>query len=138
MGYNPNATGIDPSNPAELGPRTITSEIESVEQVYEYEFQALVPQLKKWYKEGIINDCTALHAWVGTKKYTVSDWDSFISLPIESLVLLNKTDLDVMGLGFSKKEILEMAKQKAKEKLTKSIGESVKHSLSSGRLGGEI
>ena len=40
-----------------------------------------------------------------------------------------------MGLGLSKKEILEMAKQKAKEKLTKSIGESVKHSLSSGRLG---
>lgn len=134
MGYNPNATGIDPSQPAELGPQTIASEIESVETVYEYEFEALKPQLIKWYNEGIIREDCNFIAWVGQKKYSVSDWDSFISLPIESLVLLNKTDLDVMGLGLSKKEILEMAKQKAKEKLVKGIGESVRNS-GTGRLG---
>jgi hypothetical protein len=69
---------------------------------------------------------------LGLDKGNTQDWDSFINYDLASLVMLNKTDLDVMGLGLSKNEILALAKQKAKEKLTENIG---KHSLGTGRTG---
>jgi hypothetical protein len=47
-------------------------------------------------------------------------------LRIEDLVLLNRTNIDSMGLGLDSKEILAMAREKAREKLTKSVGEEVR------------
>jgi hypothetical protein len=47
-------------------------------------------------------------------------------LRIEDLVLLNRTNIDSTGLGLDSKEILAMARQKAKEKLVKSIGEEAR------------
>jgi hypothetical protein len=58
----------------------MAAEIESVEQVYEHEFEKLKPQLIKWYKEGIIREDCNFTAWIGNKKYHVEGWDSFINL----------------------------------------------------------
>jgi hypothetical protein len=127
MGYNPNSTP-DPAHPEELGPQMMAAEIESVEQVYEWEFEKLKPWLKEQRSKGIIRDDCNFTAWIGQKKYSVQDWDSFINLSFENLVLLNRTNIDSMGLGLDANEILQMAREKAREKLTKSIGEEVKHS----------
>lgn len=51
-GYNPNATP-DPNNPAEFGPQTIASQIESVKTKYEWEWDQIRPQLTQWFKEGL-------------------------------------------------------------------------------------
>jgi hypothetical protein len=134
MGYNPNTTP-DPTHPVELGPTAQGAQIESVSTVYEFEFEKLKPQLEQWYKQGILDDSTVLHACVGTKKYTVNSLDEFLNLRIEDLVLLNRTKIDATGLFASKDMsagILAMAREKALEKLTKSIGEEAKHSVSRG------
>jgi hypothetical protein len=73
-------------------------------------------------------DAILHYVWVGTKKYNVQGFDAFINYNIESLVLLNRTDLDVMGLGLDPQEVLAMAREKAREKLINKIGESAKHS----------
>jgi hypothetical protein len=125
LGYNPNSTP-DVNNPAELGPQAMGAQIESVETVYEWEWEKIKPQLQEWYKKGIINDNTALHVWVGTKKYTVNSWDEFINLRIQDLVLLGRVGFDATGLFDSRDKstidsILAIAREKGKEQLVKRL-----------------
>lgn len=125
LGYNPNATP-DPNNPAELGPQAMGAQIESVETVYEWEWEKIKPQLQEWYKKGIIDDNTHLVSWVGTKKYTVNSWDEFINLRIQDLVLLGRVGFDATGLFDPKDKstidsILAIAREKGKEQLVKRL-----------------
>jgi hypothetical protein len=124
-GMDPNLD-YDPSHPKELGPSVLSSQIESTSTVYEFEWSKTKPQLLQWRTDGLIDDNCQFIAWVGTRKYSVSSWDSFINLRIEDLVLLNRTNIDSTGLGLDSKEILAMAREKAREKLTKSVGEEVR------------
>lgn len=57
---------------------------------YEFESEALKPQLEEWYKKGIITDeGTNFYAWVGNKKYSKPySWSEFMGLSLDDLVLL--------------------------------------------------
>jgi len=125
VGMDPNAD-FDHSHPKELGSSVLSSQIDHVDTIYEFEFEKIKPQLQEWRSKGIIDENTQYIAWVGTKKYTVNSWDEFINLRIQDLVLLGRVGFDATGLFDSRNkdmiaDILAIAKEKGKEQLVKRL-----------------
>jgi hypothetical protein len=125
IGYNPDAVP-DPSQPAQLGPQAMGAQIESVETVYEWEWEKIKPWLIQQRSKGLIDENTTYVAWVGTKKYTVNSWDEFISLRIQDLVLLGRVGFDATGLFDSRNkdmiaDILAIVREKGKEQLVRRL-----------------
>ena len=67
----------------DMNPKGSEPFIKSSETVYDYPWTPkLVETLKQWYEDGIISPEVKFYAW-GSVKYSVFNWEDFISLPFE-------------------------------------------------------
>jgi hypothetical protein len=124
------AMSVDENDPSQVteGSAGGTS-IERVETRYLYPWEQVKEQLQTWVKEKILDPDTCNYTIIyGTagRKYTVQSFEEFLELDLDSLLLLNRIGLQTAGLQLSNKEILSMARSKALENVTKSLGQEVK------------
>ena len=79
--------------------------IESNEDVYEYEFEQIKPQLEEWYKKGIITDSqTKFYVWTNRKYAKPFTFREFMDYSIEDLVLMTQYN-DKLSTAFKTSEI---------------------------------
>lgn len=88
-------TGSDRVRPSE-GP----AEIEGHENVYLWPFEQVKKQLLQWRAAGVIPDTAKYIAWTQNPpmKYSVINFENFLELPMEDLVLINKMGSKLEGL----------------------------------------
>jgi hypothetical protein len=101
--------------------------VSGMQDVYEFEWSAIKPQLQEWYRKGIIDDNTNLSAQIGDRKYTVRRWEDFINLGIDDLVLLgeagNRFQSILQGQTITP-EILSTLREKMKSEVIAEISRS--------------
>jgi hypothetical protein len=121
----------DNTNPEKMRPAPLAPEIERNEEIHEFEFEKLKPQLIKWHdEENVIDENTRLYIWVDGIKYSKPyTWDEWLNLEINDLVLLGKYGKkfdSVLGQDMGTKEILQALRNTLKEELLASTVKSSK------------
>jgi len=107
-----------------MGPSETAPEIVSVDTKYFYEFDRVKDQLQKWYDDGLIDSNSNLYVVAeGNRKYNVTSFEEFLSYEIRDLVLVNKSGIAATPGLFSSKEILQLAREKARSDLQKLLKE---------------
>lgn len=118
-GLNPNSITNEQQKPTAL-----PAEIQSVDTVYEFEFESIKNQLKEWYKKGIIDENTHFYVEVDGRKYGNKhlSFEQFISLPIEDLVLLANYSGKLTGV-FNPNDptMLEMLRKTVREQMLSGL-----------------
>ena len=106
----------------DMNPKGSEPFIESSETVYDYPWTPkLVETLKQWYEDGIISPEVKFYAW-GSVKYSVFNWEDFISLPFEDLELLGKAGKRFDGI-YTKGDVasIDTIRKIVKSELEKNI-----------------
>jgi len=85
---------------AMVEPTDFPSEIDGFETVYEYPFDQVKEQLKKWWEDGTIPQTANFYAVMnnGSNKYGGFSFDEFINLDMSDLELLGKFGNRVKGV----------------------------------------
>lgn len=119
-----NAGGTGRISPSEGPP-----EIDSMEDVYLWEFQSVKNQLEQWHHQGVISPTAKFIAWIPPNKWSVRSFREFMDLSLPDLELIARLGskvTSILGPEAMSKEILqelrETAKATIKEELAKSLG----------------
>ena len=74
-------------------------EVNGSEVQYDYEFNAIKPQLQEWYDKKIITEDTKFYYWANDGfKYSVKSFDEFINLSGDDLILLGRSASKLSGV----------------------------------------
>jgi hypothetical protein len=108
------------SDTAMIEPVQSPPTIESTHEEYEWEFSAIVPQLKKWWESGVIPQTANFYVVIGNDKYGRYTFEEFVNLDISDLELLGKFGNRVRGVwkpGEPMTEKLETLREQLKQEL---------------------
>lgn len=86
------------SNTDRVSPSDGPPEVESNEDVYLWPFEQVKKQIRSWREQGVIPQTAKFIAWVPPNKYSVINFEDFLELEIEDLVLINKMGSKLTGL----------------------------------------
>lgn len=103
--------------------------VDHFEQVHEWEFQDIKPQLEEWYRKGVIDENTKLYAWVPPTKYAVNKFQDFIGLSMDDLILLSRAGTRFQGILKGQAltpEILDALREKLQAETILDIRKPVK------------
>jgi hypothetical protein len=107
------------SDSAMVTPERNPPTIESTHTEYLWEWEAIKPQLRKWYESGIIPETVNLYIQQGTDKRGKFSWDEWFNLSIDDLMLLSRyrDRLGVFTAGEPMEEILSTLRQQLKREM---------------------
>jgi hypothetical protein len=119
--YSINPSAIK-SDTAMIEPIRSPPSIESTHDEYDYEWEAIKPQLLKWKEQNIINDQTNFYIQVGSDKCGKFSFEEWLNLKIEDLMLLARYR-DRLGMFTNEPiERLQVLREQLKHEMVTGTG----------------